>query len=177
MEPQDNNPSFQTPTTFTFTPTQLEILQDTLADVRNLDNKKDRHRMVRQVRKRVFDLPESKTLDRSAREDLEAAINSWFSVRSKRQSNKIKFAKTWTARMVLYEEHKEEVNEIKSRLYEKAKGKGENPKRSFDYFQRAISKMWKQQSKTERKALEKLAKQWNKEGVSREQKQEYVIDL
>ena len=78
--------------------------------------------------------------------------------------------------MVLYEEHKEEVNEIKLRLYEKAKRKGENPKRLFDYFQRAISKLWKQQSKTERKALEKLAKKWNKEGVSREQKQEYVID-
>src|SRR5271168_3522355 len=157
-------------------PTQLEILQDALADVRNLDNKKDRHRMVRQVRKRVFDLPDSKTLDRSAREELEAAIDSWFSVRSKRQSNKIKFAKTWTPRLVLYEEHKEKVNEIKSRLYEKAKRKGENPTRSFDYFQRAISKLWKQQSKTERKALEKLAKKWNKEGVSREQKQEYVID-
>jgi len=176
MEPPDNNPSLQFPTSFTFIPTQLQILQDSLADVRNLDNKKARQRMIKQVRKHVLDLPESKTLNTSAKEELRAAVDSWFSVRSKRQSNKIKFAKTWTVRMVLYEEHKEEVNEIKSRLYEKAKRKGENPKRLFDYFQRAISKLWKQQSKTERKALEKLAKKWNKEGVSREQKQEYVMD-
>lgn len=175
MEPTEINASFQTPTSFTFVPEQLQILQDTLADVKKLDNKKDRHRMVKQVRKRVLDLPESKALDTSRREDLRAAIDSWFSARSKRQTNKIKFAKTWTARLVLYEEHKEEVNEIKATLYEKAMRKGDNPKRPFDYFQRAISKMWKQQSKTERKRLEKVAKTWNKEGVSREQKQEYVI--
>ena len=131
--------------------------------------------MIKQVRKRVLDLLESKALHTSQREDLRDAINSWFSLRSKHQTNAIKFAKTWTARLVLYEEHKEQVNEIKATLYEKAMRKGENPKRPFDYFQRAISKLWKQQSKTDRKRLEKVAKKWNKEGVSREQKQEYVI--
>ena len=174
-EPEDNNPSFQTPTSFTFLPPQLQLLQESLADVKKLDNKKDRHRMIKQVRKRVFELPESKALCTSQRDDLRAAINSWFSMRSKHQSNTIKFAKTWTARLVLYEEHKEEVNKIKATLYEKAMQKGENPKRPFDYFQRAISKLWKQQSKTDRKRLEKVAKKWNKEEVSREQKQEYVI--
>jgi hypothetical protein len=123
--------------------------------------------MVRQVRKRVFDLPDSKTLDRSAREELEAAIDSWFSVRSKRQSNKIKFAKTWTARMVLYEEHKEEVNEIKLRLYEKAKQKGENPKRLFDYFQRAISKLASCGNSNPRRR-EKRWRNWQRSGTRRE---------
>src|SRR5271168_2434515 len=127
MEPPDNNPSLQFPTSFTFIPTQLQILQDSLADVRNLDNKKARQRMIKQVRKCVLDLPESKTLNTSAKEELRAAVDSWFSVWLKRQSNKIKFAKTWTVRMVLYEEHKEEVNEIKSRLYEKAKRKRRKP--------------------------------------------------
>src|SRR5271168_2799477 len=56
MEPPDNNPSLQFPTSFTFIPTQLQILQDSLADVRNLDNKKARQRMIKQVRKRVLDL-------------------------------------------------------------------------------------------------------------------------
>jgi hypothetical protein len=177
MEADEDNPSFNTPTSFRFVPSQLQILQETLADVKKLDNKKDRHRMIKQVRKQVLELPESKALDISQKEDLEAAINSWFSVRSKRQTNKIKFAKIWTARLVLYEENKEEVNEIKAKLYEKAMLKAENPKRPFDYFQRAISKLWKQQSRTDRKRLEKVAKKWNQEGVSREQKQEYVWRL
>ena len=128
MEPGNGNPSFQTPTSFTFVPSQLQILQDTLADVKKLDNKKDQHHIIKQGRKRVLELPDSKSLDTSKREDLEAAINSWFSVCSKHQTNKIKFAKTWTMHLVLYEEHKEEVNEIKATLYEKAMCKGKNPK-------------------------------------------------
>ena len=131
--------------------------------------------MIKKVRKRVLDLPENQTLDTKGREELQAAIDAWFAAWSKHLMNKIKFAKTWTARLILYGEHKEEVHKIQAKLYEAAQQNGANPKRPFDFFQRAISKLWKQQSKTDRKVLEKLAKKWNKEGVSREQKQEYVI--
>lgn len=174
MQPQED-PSFQTPTRFTFLETQLQILQDALGDVKKLDSKKERRQMIKRVRIRILDLPESKPLDANGREHLRAAIDTWFSLRSKRQTNKIKFGKTWNARLVLHHENKEKVQAIQATLYEKTQEKGANPKRRFDFLQRAISKLWKEQSKTDRKALEKLAKQWNKEGAPRAQKQTSVI--
>jgi hypothetical protein len=174
-EPQTHEMSIQTFPSHRFLPTQLEILQECLTDVKKLENIKDRHRLIKQVRKRVLDLPESQSLDTDDKEVLKSAINSWFSVRSKRQGNKMVFAKTWTARLVLYEEHKEEVNESKQRLYEEAKQNGDNPKTPFNFFQAAISRLWKAQTRDERKRLEKLANKWNKDGVSREQKQESVL--
>ena len=175
MQPQQDGPSFQTPTRFTFLPSQLEILQEALADVKNLDSKKERRRRIKAIRKQILALPESKTLDANGREDLEAAINTWFSLRAKRQTDKLKFGKKWNARLVFHQQNKEKVQEKQLRLFEKAIEKGENLKRQFDFLQQAISKLWKKQSKEERKVLEKLAKQWNKEGAPREQKQMYVI--
>jgi hypothetical protein len=175
MQPQDDVPSFETPTSFTFLPTQLQILQDALEDVKKLDSKKERNQKIKTVRNQILELPESQTLDTNGREDLRAAIATWFSLRSKRQTNKIKFGKTWNARLVLYQENKEEVLAMQARLYRKAEKKGENPKRNFDFLQRAISKVWKGQSKEDRKALQKLAKKWNKEGAPRAQKQRFSM--
>jgi hypothetical protein len=176
-EPQQEDPPFQTPTRFTFLPTQLEILKDALVDVKNLESKKERSRFIKTVRIRILDLPETKTmtLDAKGKEDLLAAMNTWFSLRSKRQSNKMKFGKKWNARLVLHEQNKEKVQGIQTKLYRKAEEEGENPKRQFDFLQLAISKLWKKQSKADRKALERLAKDWNKEGAPRAQKQTYVI--
>jgi hypothetical protein len=175
LQPQDDVPCFETPTPFTFLATQLQILQDALEDVKKLDSKKERNRKIKTVRNQILELPESKTLDTNGIEDLRAAIGTWFSLRSKRQTNKIKFGKTWNARLVLYEENKEEVLAMQARLYKKAEKKGENPKRTFDFLQRAISKVWKGQSKEERKALQKLSKKWNKEGAPQAQKQRFLI--
>jgi hypothetical protein len=177
MQPQDGVPSFETPTPFTFLATQLQILQDALEDVKKLDSKKERNQKIKIVRNQILELPESQTLDTNGREDLRAAIATWFSLRSKRQTQKIKFGKTWNARLVLYEENKDEVLAMQARLYQKAEKKGENPKRNFDFLQRAISKVWKRQSKEDRKALQKLAKRWNNEGAPRAQKQTFVIIL
>lgn len=174
-QPQDDVPSFEIPTPFTFLPTQLQILKDALEDVKKLDSKKERNRMIKTVRNQILNLPESTTLDTNGREDLRAAIATWFSLRSKRQTNKIKFGKTWNARLVLYEENKEEVLRMQAKLYKKAEKRGENPKRNFDFLQRAISKVWDGQSKADRKALQKLSKKWNKEGAPRAQKQRFVI--
>lgn len=175
MQPQDDVPSFETPTSFTFLPTQLQILQDALNDVKKLDSKKERNQMIKTIRNRILELPESNALDAHGREDLRAAIGTWFSLRSKRQTNKIKFGKTWNARLVLYEENKEEVLAMQAKLFKKAEKRGENPKRNFDFLQRAISKVWKRKSKEDRKALQKLSRKWNKEGAPREQKQKFVI--
>lgn len=174
-QPQDDVPSFEIPTPFTFLPTQLQILKDALEDVKKLDSKKERNQMIKTVRNQILNLPESTTLDTNRREDLRAAIATWFSLRSKRQTNKIKFGKTWNARLVLYEENKEEVLRMQAKLYKKAEKRGENPKRNFDFLQRAISKVWDGQSKADRKALQKLSKKWNKEGAPRAQKQRFVI--
>ena len=84
--------------------------------------------MIKKVRKHVLDLPENQTLDTKGREELQAAIDAWFAAWSKCLTNKIKFAKTWTARLVLYEEHKEEVHEIQAKLYEAAQQNRTNPK-------------------------------------------------
>jgi hypothetical protein len=175
MEPQQEGPSFQTPTRFTLLPTQLQILQEALADVKNLDSKKERRRKIKTIRTQILALPESQTLDANGKEDLGAAINTWFSLRAKRQTDKLKFGKKWNARLVFHQQNKEKVQETQLKLYQKAIEKGENPKRQFDFLQLAISKLWKKQSKAERNGLEKLAKQWNKEGAPREQKQTYVI--
>ena len=178
IQSQDNNAtssSFQTPTPFTFAPAQLKILQDNLPDVTNADTKNERHRMIKDVRKQVLNLPECRTLNARGRENLKAAIDTWFRARSKRQTNKIKFGKTWNARLVLYEEHKEEVHEIQARLFEKAQQEGKDPQRHFDFFQRAVTKLWRKQGKSAKKVLQKQARKWNKEGVSREQRQRYVI--
>jgi hypothetical protein len=175
MQPQQEDPSFQTPTRFTFSETQLQILQDALADVKNLDSKKERRRMIKKVRIQILDLPENTPLDTKGRESLRAAIDTWFSLRAKRQTTKIKFGKSWHARLVLHEENKEKVEAIQARLYKKAQEKGHNPPRQFDFLQLAISQLWDKQSRKEIKALERRAKEWNKAGAPRAQKQTYVI--
>lgn len=171
-EPQATEMSLETFPSYRFLPNQLAILQESVADVNKLINIKERHRFIKQVRKRVLELSESKSLDMDNKEALKEAINKWFRVRSKRQGKKMTFAKTWTARLVLYEEHKKEVNELKETLFHQAKENGENPKSTFNFFQVAISQVWKDQSKNERRRLEKLANQWNEEGVSRKQRQQ-----
>ena len=134
MEEEEDHGAFDNSPLFTFVESQLQLLRDAAPDAKKLDNTKDQHHFIKAVRKRVLDLPESKALTREGKEDLKAAINSWFSVRSKRQTNKIKFAKTWTPRLVLYEEQKEIVNDMKGEMYERARRKGDSSRRPFDYF-------------------------------------------
>ena len=162
----------QTPTSYTFLPTQLQLLQENAETVKAKDNVKARHKLIKSIRKQILALPESKNLSVQERANLATAINSWFSVRTKRTGSTVKFVKVWMGRLVMYEENKQMVNELKSELYEKAKRQGKDPSNAFNYFQRAITKIWDGASEEEHVRYGNLAKRWNKEGVSREQKQE-----
>ena len=173
-EVESNPQVIETPTSYTFLPTQLQLLQDNVEMVKAKDNAKGRHKLIKAIRKQILGLPESKALSVEDREDLSIAINSWFSVRTKKGGSTVKFVKVWTGRLAMYQENKQAVNELKSELYEKAKQKGKEPSNAFNYFQRAITKIWDEVSDEDRVSYGNLAKRWNKEGVSREQKQESV---
>jgi hypothetical protein len=167
-EPQ----AIETPASYTFLPAQLQILQENVETVKAQENVKARHKAIKAIRKQVLALPESKDLSVEDKADLATAVNSWFSVRTKKGRSTVKFVKVWTGRLVMYQENKQRVNELKSELYEKAKRQGKEPSNAFNYFQRAITKLWEAESEEEQVRYGNMAKRWNKEGVSREQKQE-----
>jgi hypothetical protein len=162
----------QTPASHTFLPTQLQLLQENVEIVKAADNVKRRHKLIKSIRKQILALPESKNLSVEVKADLARAVDSWFSVRTRRSRNTVKFVKVWTGRLVMYEENKQRVNELKSELFEKARRQGKEPTNAFSYFQQAITKIWDEASKEEHARYGNVAKRWNKEGVSREQKQE-----
>jgi hypothetical protein len=176
--------SLETPASFVFLPDQLKMLQDTLPEVQKKETRKDKHRMIKSIRKNIMELPESIAMPLEQREDLKIAIDCWFSRRTKGRSHKIKFGKTWSGRLVMYEEQRERVNELKERLYEKAKEKGKekgrarrgtagkSPRSAFHYFQKAISKLWDELDGEEQERCRMVAQKWNSEGVSREMKQQ-----
>jgi hypothetical protein len=169
----DSEPQIiQTPASYTFLPAQLQLLQENVETVKAGDNVKARHKLIKSIRKQILALPESKNLSVEVRADLARAIDSWFSVRTRRSRSTVKFVKKWTGRLVMYEENKQRVNELKSELYEKARRQGKEPTNAFSYFQQAITKIWDEASKEEQVRYGNLAKRWNKDGVSREQKQE-----
>jgi hypothetical protein len=174
MEP-DADPEIQIiqmPTSYTFLASQLQLLQDKAESVKSKENVKQRHKLIRSIRKEVLALPDSKKLSVQARTDLAIAVDTWFSLRTKKRGNKVKFAKTWTGRLVLYEENKERINQRKLELYEEARAEGKEPRNPFSYFQLAITVCWNEISRVEQANYEVLAKKWNEEGASREQKQE-----
>jgi len=175
MVESDTEPEVQInlmPNSYTFLAPQLQLLQDKAETVKSEVNLKERRKLIKRIRKEVLDLPDSKKLSLQAKTDLAIAVDTWFSHRSKKRGNKVKFAKTWTGRLVLYEENKRRVNDRKLELYEEARAEGKEPKSPFSYFQLAITLCWNEISRDERDKYEALAKKWNEEGVSREQKQE-----
>jgi hypothetical protein len=175
MVDSDTEPEVQIimmPKSYTFLAPQLQLLQDKAETVKSTENLRKRHKLIKTIRKEVLNLPDSKKLSVQARTDLAIAVDTWFSLRSKKRGNKVKFAKMWTGRLVLYDENKERINERKLELYEEARAEGKEPRNPFSYFQLAITLCWKELSRDERASYEVLAKKWNEEGVSREQKQE-----
>jgi hypothetical protein len=162
MPHSDEENPIEIPLSFTFNEEQLQILQQHLSGIKAAETKKERHKLVKTARKEVMALPASKALPAEIRDKLTVAINSWFAVRVKSSKNKIKFGKAWTGRLVMYHEKKEEVNEVKGQLFDEAKAAGEDARTAFNFFQKAITEVWNELSATE----------WNKDGVSREQKQE-----
>ena len=162
----------QMPNSYTFLAPQLQLLQDQVETVKSTENVKARHKLIKSIRKQVLALPESKKLSVHDRTDLATAVDTWFSLRSKKRGNKVKFGKMWTGRLVLYDENKEKINKCKLELYEEARAEGKEPRNPFSYFQLAITHCWNELSGEEQASYEVLAKKWNEEGVSREQKQE-----
>jgi len=164
--------TIETPSLFEFLPSQVKILQDNLTSVQAKENRKEKHKLIKTIRKEILELPESKNLPLEKREDLKTAVNSWFARRTTGGGQRIRFGKIWSARMVLYEEEKDKVNSLKMKLYEKAKGKGKTPRSAFHYFQEAITKLWDELDDEEQDEYRKRARQWNVEGLSKEKKRE-----
>jgi hypothetical protein len=164
----------QMPTLYKFLPAQLQLLQDNAETVKSHDKVKGRYKLIKAIRKQVLALPESKNLSLQEKGNLAIAVDSWFAVRTKKTGNKVKFGKTWTGRLALYEENKVMTNELKLKLYDKGKAEGKEPRNAFSYFQAAITELWDGISTKEQAAYETLAQRWNAEGVSREQKQASV---
>jgi len=171
---EEENP-IQTPRGFTFNEEQLGILNNHIPGVKSAERKKDRHKLVKAARKEVMALPASKALPAEKLKELTVAVNSWFAIRAKRSKQTIKFGKTWTGRLAMYHEKKEKVNELKAELFEEAKADGKDPTTAFNFFQKAMTEVWDGLSSQERKHYDTVAIEWNKEGVSKEQKQEYVF--
>ena len=170
----EENP-IQTPRGFMFNEEQLKLLQSHIPAIQSADGKKERHKLIKVARKEVMALPASKALPAEKRQELTVAVNSWFARRAKGTKQKIKFGKTWTGRLAMYDEKKEMVNELKARLFEEAKAEGKDPTTAFNFFQKAMTEVWDGLSSAERKHYRTVAIQWNKEGVSKELKQQYVI--
>lgn len=176
-DPEEEENPIVMPQSYTFKEEQLRILQDHVSAIKAAEHKKQRAKLIKAARKEIMDLPESKGLPLQERQDLAIAVDSWFGGRSKRRNIKIKFGKAWTGRLVMYQERKETVNASKAGMFEQAKRKGKEPATAFNFFQKAISEVWDDLSTEEQRDYEKLAKKWNEEGVSREQKQEYVPSI
>lgn len=175
MVESDSEPEvqiIQMPNSYTFLAPQLQLLQDQAETVKSIENTKARHKLIKTIRKQVLALPDSKKLSIHARTNLAIAVDTWFSLRSKKSGNKVKFGKMWTGRLVLYDENKERINKRKVELYEEARAEGKEPRNPFSYFQLAITLCWNALSRAEQASYEALAKKFNEEGVSREQKQE-----
>ena len=168
---EEQNP-IETPQGFKFNDEQLRILQDHVAAIKSAENKKDRAKLVKAARKEVMELPASKGLPLEGRQDLVIAVDSWFAGRLRGSRNKIKFGKAWSGRLVMYQEKKEAVNELKASMFEEAKQTGKDPAKEFNFFQKAKSAVWDGLSPAERRDFDKVAEKWNQDGVSREQKQE-----
>lgn len=175
MSDSDEENPIKTPRSFSFNAEQLQILQNHIAGIKSAERKKDRHKLVKAARKEVMALSTSTALPAERRQELTVAVNSWFAVRAKSSKNKIKFGKAWTGRLVMYDEKKEIVNELKGQLFEEAKAKGKDPTTAFNFFQKAITEVWDGLSSAEQQHYGRVAMEWNKEGVSKEQKQEYVL--
>ena len=148
-DPESESQIIQTPASHTFLPTQLQLLQENVEIVKAADNVKRRHKLIKSIRKQILALPELKNLSVEVKADLARAVDSWFSVRTRRSRSTVKFVKVWTGRLVMYEEKKQRVNELKSELFEKARRQGKEPSNAFSYFQQAITKIWDGASKEE----------------------------
>ena len=164
--------SIETPASFQFLPSQFKILEDNITLIQSKEKKKEKHKIIKNIKKEIFELPETKALPLEKREDLKIAIDSWFSRRLKGRTHKIKFGKTWSGRLAMYEEQKESVNQLKVELYETAKRKGKTPRSPFHYFQKAITVHWEKLDEEEKDGYRILAEKWNLEGVSREKKRQ-----
>jgi hypothetical protein len=160
------------PTLLKFSPAQIQLLQENVEVVKAQENSKARQRLIKSIRKKILADSEAKNLSVEEKADLASAVNSWFSVRTKRSGNRVKFAKAWTARLAMYEESKQRINERKSSLYEEAKAEGKEPRNAFSYFQLAMTENWDETSREEQQRYRKVAKKWNLEGASKEKKQE-----
>ena len=167
--------SIQMPQSHKFIEQQLEILQYHVATVKAAETKKDQHKIIKTAWKEVLALSTSRALPAEARQDLIVAINSWSAVWSRRTRDRIKFGKTWTGRLVMYHEKKEMVNRLKAKLFEEAKDKGNEPATAFNFFQKAMSEIWEELTRDEQKHFRQVAIQWNRDGVSQQQKQESVF--
>lgn len=162
----------QMPSSYTFLPAQLQLLHENADTVKSKENAKERSKLIKSIRRQILALPDSQNQTVQERTDLATAVDTWFSLRSKQRGKKIKWGKKWNGRLVLYEENKQRINELKVELFEEGSAKGKDPKTPFHYLQRAISQCWNELSREDQETCDILAKKWNKEGVSREQKQQ-----
>jgi hypothetical protein len=164
--------TIETPSIFQFLPEQLKILQEHIDTVKAAETRKERLKCVIAARREIMALPQSASLALREREDLSKAVDRWFSGKAKRRRAIMKFSKKWTGRLALYASKKEEVNEMKELLFRKAESNGEAPHQAFDFFQRALTKEWKKLSRDEKRGYKRQAREWNKNGVSIEQRRE-----
>ena len=157
---------------FKFTSEQVQVLQNHAPGIKAAPNGKVKNKLIKAARKAVQALPATKKLPLEERRMLAPAVKAWYARKSNRNTGQMKFGKVWSARLVMYEHNREAVNQLKMDLYEKAVKKGKNPKSPFDFFQVAMTEYWEKISDDNKHQYKKLAKEWNKEGVTREQKQE-----
>ncbi|KAF8965929.1 hypothetical protein BDZ97DRAFT_1917930 [Flammula alnicola] len=132
-----------------FSQREKAILQEVQAKIQALTKKSDRARLER--------------------EGLALKTKKWLASHAQVKRAK-KATKHWTGRDVLYDLKPEPVQEKQKKLYDAAVAKGKNPKSDFNFFQIALTHVWKKLSEEDKASLRATAARWNNEGPKPEVK-------
>jgi hypothetical protein len=152
-----------------FTQEEKEILLDAQAKVQALVKRGDRPRLIKDAENSILALPQNKSLGRKEREHLLWKTKRWLSFHARTKNTK--GAKRWTGRTVFYKQDPERIQDKQKSLYNKAIAKGKHPKSEFNFFQVALSYVWKKTlSETERATYRATATKWNNQGPAKEVK-------
>lgn len=156
-------------TVHNFSQAEKKILLDAQSSIKALVKKSERARVVKNAETSILSLTENKKLKRDARAALSWKTKQWLAKHAQIKHTK-KATKHWTGRTVLYELEPQAIKSKQSKLYEAAVRKGQHPKDEFNFFQLALSYVWKKLPDDEKTSYRKTAIQWNNEGPSPEVK-------
>ncbi|KAF9233668.1 hypothetical protein BU15DRAFT_66376 [Melanogaster broomeanus] len=142
-----------------FSISELRILQSYKNSWKAGRHKQSKHHVYQQVVQAAHKLPETQGMSKQAWTERKKDYHHWLRNfgRTRKPKELTKYGKSWTARRVIGEKYRPEVNDIAKKVWDADPGS----KAFLECYQKSLTKVVEQRSKEELEEAEDLANQWN----------------